>query len=452
MPRLLAVLALVAGLACSAALAGKAQKKLKTEPTPVGAVGAQMPGVPKQPKAPTDALLLATDEILRQVSALRGLPAKAPLQRGVLSRQAIGAKLKERIAKEYTPDEVRAEGRVLVRLGLLPPKTDYEKLVLDLLMEQVAGFYDPYAKKLYIADWLPLEMQRPALAHEIQHALQDQYYDLKRFSTPIKDNGDRQLAQAALVEGDGTVVMLEFQAQAMGLPVDQLPDLVTTLGRQLIEGGGMADRAPLFARAPLFLKQTLIFPYLNGLTFVAALRRGRPWSEMDKVWKRPPVSTEQVLHPEKYEAEEAPIAVTAAPLPALGAWKELRQDVLGELTFRILFASRLPAEVAEKAAAGWGGDRLAAYVDPASPERPATVVILSVWDGETDAREAESAARKWAAAGAGKPEAEGLLTDPNGDEWLIERKGERLLLVCGAPAGKAQAVAAEAWQGWKVAR
>ena len=82
---------------------------------------------------------------------------------------------------------------MLKRLGLLPADVDYEKLLLDLLMEQVAGFYDPFARQLYIADWLPLEMQRPALAHEIEHALQDQHFDLKKFATPIKDDGDRQL-------------------------------------------------------------------------------------------------------------------------------------------------------------------------------------------------------------------------------------------------------------------
>ena len=101
-------------------------------------------------------------------------------------------------------------------MGLLPSDADYEKLLFDLLTEQVAGFYDPYTQTLYIADWLPLEMQRPALAHEIEHALQDQHFDLKQFSQPLKEDGDRQLARAALVEGDGTALMLEFVASSHG--------------------------------------------------------------------------------------------------------------------------------------------------------------------------------------------------------------------------------------------
>jgi hypothetical protein len=405
---------------------------------------------PPAARAPRDALLAAADEIERQVAALRGLSPKAPLARGVLSRDEIGQKLRERIGKEYTPDEVRGEGRVLKRLGLLPPDADYEKLILDLLMEQVAGFYDPFASKLYIADWLPLEMQRPALAHEIEHALQDQHFNLKRFASPIKDDGDRQLAQSSLVEGDGTALMLEFQAQAMGLPVDQLPELVARLGKQMLQG---TAQTPLFDRAPAFLRETLVFPYLAGLGFVGALRRDAPWSRIDEVWKNPPVSTEQVLHPEKYLAHERPITVTPAALPSLGSRKELRRDVLGELEWRILFGLRLPDEAAEKAAAGWGGDRLVAYADPAS-DAPPTVIDLSAWDSETDAREAEAAARKLMAKLAGRPEAPAAqparFLDANGELWLVERRGDRVLTLFGAPAAAEAALTAEVWKSWKV--
>lgn len=106
---------------------------------------------------------------------------------------------------------------MLKRMGLLPVDADYEKLLFELLSEQVAGFYDPYRKTLYVADWLPLDMQRPALAHEIQHALQNQRFDLKKLARPLKSEGDRQLAQAAVVEGDGTAVMMEFAARGMGV-------------------------------------------------------------------------------------------------------------------------------------------------------------------------------------------------------------------------------------------
>jgi len=244
---------------------------------------------------------------------------------------------------------VRNEARVLKRLGLLPADVDYEKLLLDLLMEQVAGFYDPFAGKLYIADWLPLEMQRPALAHEIQHALQDQHFDLKRFATPIKDDGDRQLAHSALVEGDGTAVMLEFQAQAMGLPADQLPILIEQVGKQMLQGS--FGQTPQFDKAPPFVKETLIFPYLTGLTFVESMRKTAPWTKIDEVFKAPPESTEQVMHPEKYAAKEHPARITPAPVAAMGARKEARRDVFGELVLKILFSTAPAPAVAPAAGA-----------------------------------------------------------------------------------------------------
>ncbi|MCA1663173.1 MAG: hypothetical protein LC659_02670, partial [Myxococcales bacterium] len=398
-------------------------------------VAATKPAPKPTAKAPKDALLAAADEIARQVAGLRGLALEKPLQRGVLSRDEIGAKLKDRIGKEYTAEEVRTEARVLKRLGLLPADVDYEKLLLDLLMEQVAGFYDPFAGKLYIADWLPLEMQRPALAHEIEHALQDQHFDLKKFATPIKDDGDRQLGHSALVEGDATAVMLEFQAQSMGLPPDQLGELIAQMGKQLLSGS-FGDKTPQFEKAPQFVRETLMFPYLTGLLFVESVRRSAPWSKVDDIFKSPPESTEQVMHPEKYAAKEHPTRITPAPIAALGTKKEVRRDVFGELVMKILFATAPPppatavskkassgekldldvSALAEKAAAGWGGDREVAYADG---DGPVTIVDLSTWDTEGDAKEAELVAQrllqKLADADVGK------------DDWLVTREGDKLL-------------------------
>jgi hypothetical protein len=413
-------------------------------------------------KAPKDALLAAADEIGRQVSALRGLSLKAPLQRGVLSKDEIGTKLKDRIGKEYTPEEVRIEARVLKRLGLLPADVDYEKMLLDLLMEQVAGFYDPFAGKLYIADWLPLEMQRPALAHEIEHALQDQYFDLKKFATPIKDDGDRQLAHSALVEGDATAVMLEFQAQSMGLPPDQLGELVAQMGKQLVSGS--FGSTPQFDKAPGFVRETLMFPYLTGLLFVESIRRSSPWSKIDEVFRSPPESTEQVMHPEKYAAKEHPTRITPQPLTSLGARKEVRRDVFGELVMKILFATASPppaspvskkagsgavadvdvTQLAEKAAAGWGGDREVAYAEPGNSDGAVTVIDLSTWDTEGDAKEAELVAQRLMQK----------LGDADSlhDDWVVAREGDKLLLIFGAPKGSGPQVIAEVMKSWKINR
>ncbi len=392
-------------------------------------------------------MLAAADDITRQVSALRGLTLARPFQKGVLSREAIGQKLRDRIAKEYTPAEIGVESRVLKRLGLLPPDADYEQMLLDLLMEQVAGFYDPFARELYIADWVGMDLQRPALAHEIEHALQDQHFDLKRFASPLKEDGDRQLARSALVEGDGMAVMLDFLAQTMGIDTSKLPGAYDAMSEQVTSG--VLAASPVFNRVPRFLRETLLFPYVAGMKLVFALRKGHPWSRVDEAFKSPPESTEQVLHPEKYFAHEHPIAVTAAPIGALPG-RELRRDVLGELEWRLLFATRLSDGPAERAAQGWGGDRMVAY---GGDDGPVAVVDLSTWDSDDDAVQAESALRKLLPKQTNLPEVapDAAAIYVVGDEaWSVERRGRQLLAMFGVPKAAQRAAADEVWAKWKV--
>ncbi|MEO6952527.1 MAG: hypothetical protein ABI321_11985 [Polyangia bacterium] len=395
-------------------------------------------------QTPAQLLTSAADEILRQVVAVRGLSSRSKVQRGVLSRAQIGEKLRARVDEEYTVAEVSAETRVLGRLGLVPVGLDYKRLLIDLLMEQVAGFYDPKLKRLYIADWLPMDMQRPAIAHELEHALQDQHFNLLALTKPLKDDGDRQLAHAALVEGDGTAVMLELQAQSMRLPVEQLPDLVAQLGEQLLHGA--PGQTPIFDGAPTYVRDTLIFPYLEGLRFVMALRRGKPWSRIDAVFKQPPSSTEQILHPDHYVSHDEPVAIDAAPIVALAPRKEIRRDVMGELALRLLFRTRLPEPQADAAAAGWGGDRLVAY---AADEKSLPVVMdRSTWDTELDANEAYDAFvalfGKITGSKAVTTETTARYVDANGEVWRAERRGSDVVVLMGAPPLDEQIVA-EAW-------
>lgn len=468
-PRRAKLAPLLALLASSVALA---------QPSPPPATEATAPA-PQGVDAgsPTATLLNAADDIARQIVALRGLQERHPIQRGVLSRDAIGRHLQARLDREYTPDEVRVEAMMLKRLGLLPDDADYRELLVSLLMEQVAGFYDPDAKKLYIADWLDLAMQRPTLAHELEHALQDQHFDLQRFARPIKDNGDEQLARSALAEGDGMVVMMEFVSRSMGLDLAQVanmtPNLMESVGKQL--AAGAIDQSPEFSKAPRFLRETLLFPYFSGMQFVFALRQAQPpqqtakkpspqgedrgWARVDEAFRKPPASTEQVLHPEKYLAGEAPVRVTAAAPRALAPLVALREDVLGEQMMRVLLGSQLDQGVAERAAAGWGGDRLVVYGLPPEKTKPddtagsaVTVVDLSVWDTEQDAREVEAALRELLARQTGHTDRlKELFFVKDGRVWAVERRGAQVVAMFGAPEGVRQALTDEVYSTWRVA-
>jgi len=414
------------------------------------------------PKSTQTALLGVADEITRQVAALRGLAPKTPFERGVLSRTEIVHKLRERMAKEFTKEEVRVEAAMLKRLGLLPESIDYEQTLLDMLAEQVAGFYDPYARTLYIADWLPIEMQRPALAHEIEHALQDQYFDLKKFSAPLKEDGDRQLARSAVVEGDGTGVMLEYSQRASG-GGSSMPEQIAQLGRQMMQLS--MNATPAFQKAPAALRETLVFPYAAGLEFVLTRRQGKAggsgaasWKRVDDLFRDPPDSTEQILHPGKYEPRERPVRITAAPLASLAPRTEVRRDVMGELVWRLWFDSQLPEAQAIEAAAGWGGDRVVAY-ETSGDTLPA-LAILSAWDTDIDANEAESAGKKTLLgllgqkdAGAGRsavPGSAGFFREKGGLSFGMVRRGRLILFLLGTPKGSELRITDEVFNNFKV--
>ncbi|HJZ88637.1 MAG TPA: hypothetical protein VKN99_25865 [Polyangia bacterium] len=387
----------------------------------------------KTPPSPQE-LLKTADELVKQVAALRQLTVRAPVKRGVLNREAIKARLRTQIKRQYTSREIQIEGGVLKALGLLPPDLDYEKLQLDLLMEQVAGFYDPWGKQLYIADWLPTEMQPPALAHEIAHALQDQHFDLKKFVTPVHDQGDRQLARSALVEGDGTGVMIEFASHKdlSAMPdMSKMMDLLSSTGALSL---GPAGPMPVLEKAPAFIKQSLLFPYVSGLGFVQYVRKRYPWAKLDEAYRRPPESTEQIIHPEKFFAREHPVWIKAAPLAAMksaGA-KMVHEDTFGELQTRLFLSIVGGAAGASDAAAGWGGDRMVAY-EP-SGGGPYQVVWLTQWDTEADASEFANAA---------KPAIEKL------SAWASEPRGKQVLVLIGIAPESCQKVADQVFKSWK---
>jgi hypothetical protein len=178
-----------------------------------------------------------------------------------------------------------------------------------------------------------------------------------------------------------------------------------------------------------------------------ALRRGKTWKRIDEVWKSPPESTEQILHPDRYLAHDSPVRIEVKPLVSLASRHEIRRDVLGELGMRLLFRSRLPEPQADAAAAGWGGDRLIAY-DGAQANALPLVIDLSVWDTETDANEAAAAFRALFAKITGAPANAGEIArfvDPNGEVWRVEQRKNQVLCLIGAPAADGP-IAEDAWK------
>ncbi|RME47115.1 MAG: hypothetical protein D6795_14535 [Deltaproteobacteria bacterium] len=326
------------------------------------------------------ALLERVDEIAARVAEIRALPFKEPVKRAVKRRPEIEAALRAKILEDYTPEEIVQQTRALARWGLLAPETDLLKVYLDLLTEQVAGFYDPKVKTFFLADWIDPAMQEPIIAHELTHALQDQHFDLEKRIVRDRENDDRSLARMALVEGEGVAVMFDFLLTPIGMHFADLPNLTPLIEQQM----GLAETTfQKLGGAPRIVREELLFPYTAGAGFVqAALQRGS-WKRIDAIYEDLPLSTEQVLHPARYfEERDLPIELSLAPLEErFGA--AFFRNVLGELGFRVLFEAYFERETAARLAEGWDGDRFLAWdVDGA-----VALASISAWDSLADAIE-----------------------------------------------------------------
>ncbi|HEX8111864.1 MAG TPA: hypothetical protein VF516_29230, partial [Kofleriaceae bacterium] len=234
------------------------------------------------------ALLRRTDAVAREVARVRGLPLKRPIPNEVVDRSELHARLLKMAAEDKTAEDSAAEGFALERWGMIPPGTDYKALLVDVLTEQVAGYYDPETKKLTISrsagdDPAWAEM---VLAHEIDHGLQDQSFDLHHFEDIVSSEGDAAAARHALVEGDGIAVMIEVMLARRRAKVDWAnPEIATAIEKSMSAPGVGSDGLD---RAPLAIREAMLFPYRAGFGFIAALRRRQPWSAVDAAFARPP--------------------------------------------------------------------------------------------------------------------------------------------------------------------
>jgi hypothetical protein len=349
--------------------------------------------------------------IEEQVVGIRGLDPKAPVEPKVLDDAGIKKYVADSFAKDNPKDVIDANERLLKAFGLLPEDASLSKLYVDLLGSQVAGLYSPDDKSLYVVSRSgnlgPAE--KTTFAHEFTHALQDQNFDLGALKLDEIGSGDRSLGRLALVEGDAVLSQSAWQTQFLSQA-----EIF-----QLLAQSANDPSSAQFLSMPAVLRDTLLFPYTTGLTFVSTLQGGGGWAAVDEAYRKPPASTEQIIHPEKYDTAEAPIGVK---LPSdlakrMGSgWKVALEDSFGEFQLGVWLRGNttIGAGVANQAAAGWGGDRV---VVVHGPNGAWGVALRTLWDTVGDAAEFEAAALPLVAA-LGSPAA--LLRGPGGPErWVV---------------------------------
>ena len=323
--------------------------------------------------------------IRTEVEGIRGLKPTADVDPVVIDADQLSKNLTAEFDTAYTGDTLRNAEDELITLGLLPAGSSLRAITLAFQGGQVAGYYSPDKNELFVVSRASSvgPADESTYAHEFTHQLQDQHVDLDALGIDVLDQSDRSLARLALVEGDATSVQTTWMAQNL---------TSAELGEVLAASLDPAALAA-FNNAPPYMRETAFFPYQEGLAFVTRLTAQGGYAAIDAAFADPPDSTEQVLHPDKYVEREAPVAVTIPTGIAkqLGAgWSEVAQDTLGELLIRIwLQIGGQTTFEAPKAAAGWGGDRLALYRDGAGK---VAIGWVTAWDTAADADEFFAAA------------------------------------------------------------
>src|SRR3989475_1062228 len=309
-------------------------------------------------KVTSDAeFIAAADEVLSKMSEITGLKLRTPLKKSLRSREEIRAYVIKQMNEEKTLAERYAGARSAEAFGLIPKGFDLDAFMVNVLTEQVEGLYDPKTREFYIADWSPLSEQRMVMAHELTHALEDQHFQIEVWLKVARPNEDAELARDAVLEGSAMVAMIDYLMLGTGRSLKDLPEFDPAMLM------GDLGSSPTLQKAPPFLKDTLIFPYIGGLNFSAAILKNKGWAALPGVCEKPPVSTQQILHPALYRSGRIPTTVALPRLEKLlgSNWSKLDENIMGEYGWREVLKQFLGDDRAKMLAADWVGDRSAVY-------------------------------------------------------------------------------------------
>ncbi len=335
-------------------------------------------------QVPDTSLVLSSDpalrtrvaELLPVLAERAGMELTHPIRAERRTREELEGYLRFKLDEELPPEEARVKTRSYALLGMVPEDLDLRDLLLSVYTEQVAGFYDPDSTALFVIDDMEVAFLETVLVHELVHAVQDQTANLDSLTQKARGN-DRQVAAQSAIEGHATLVMLEHMAEGLrGEPVDlsTLPDFSQSI-RPALEA--MRTQYPVLASAPAVIQESLLFPYIEGASFVAASwesAEGRP-PPFDAFL---PQSSEQILNPERGPmAQEDP--PTELRLEVSGGLAATYGNTIGQMELQILIDAWL-GEGKRHLAQGWDGDRFVLVESPTGGEDG--LVWASIWDSE----------------------------------------------------------------------
>jgi len=345
-------------------------------------------------------LFRSVDEILKFASQDTGLPIKHEVKRKLIERDEVQSYLEKNMKEDKDAQRLERSEVVLKRFGLLPRNFDLKKFLVAMLREQVAGFYDPKTNTVNLLNWLDAEQQRPVLAHELTHALQDQSVGLEKWmKSTNKDvdhkgdpspadiqNDEETGARQAIVEGQAMAVLVDYMLAPTGKTLVDSPLIAEAMKQGMLVG--TAD-SPTFQQAPLFLKDTLTFPYRYGLDFTAALlKAGGKELAYTGVFKDPPKTTREIMEPRTYLAHEK-----LEPMKMLNFDKDFKAydwfdiGAMGEFDVAVLVEQYAGGDEAKELYPYWRGGYYFAGRPKGDKSAPLGLLYVSRWSSAEKAAE-----------------------------------------------------------------
>jgi hypothetical protein len=394
-------IALLLAFLLSAATAQTASQPAEP-PKPAPGIGATVQDHPPTPpasaeppkpitKAQAKALFRSVDEILQFVSHDTGLAIKHKVKRKLITREQVERYVAKNLADDKDAQRLERSQLVLEKFGMIPHGYDLHGEYLELLREQVAAYYDPKTKTVNLLDWVQPELQRPVLAHELTHALQDQAVGLTRWlqaggndSGPLPDQQEQvveeaQAARQNVSEGQAMLAMLDYTLAPAGLDVLKAPDTVDAMRASMTNG----EDLPVLAAAPIYLRESLYMPYTFGLDFAReVLTKNGTQAAYAGVLEHPPADTLQIMRPETYLDHRSVPPLTIPDLDKVisPAYERYDFGAMGAFDVYLLARQYAPHDDPRQYYSHWRGGYYLAVHAKTAPKDKIGLIYVSRWD------------------------------------------------------------------------
>jgi len=395
-----ALLVLLAGALWGQAAGAAASQDQASQSQPPGESAQATPETIVSPKEAKE-LFRSVDEILQFASQDTGLPIEHKVKRRLTKRDEVQHYIEKSMKDDKDAKRLERSSDVLKKFGLLPRNFDLPRFLVAMLREQVAGYYDAKTKTVNLLNWVDVEQQKPVLAHELTHALQDQSFGIEKWMKGSTDHADNKQdapsqadietdeetsARQAVIEGQAMVVLLDYSLAPTGKTMLEAPQIVEALKQGMLEGS--AD-SPAFRDAPIFLKEELTFPYRYGLDFTAALlQAGGKELAYAGAFKDPPKTTREIMEPKTYLAHEK-----LEPMKMIDMEKDFKNydpfdiGAMGEFDVDVLVEQYAGRDKATAIYPEWRGGYYFAGKPKADKSAPIGVLYISRWSSPAKAAE-----------------------------------------------------------------